>query len=81
MDRRNVALVFKACLMEMGENLLLDFRLSKVSSFNQYIHLKFCSCYVSLIICDNQDNINILVQTVSLPQFQIPGIAMKLQDY
>jgi hypothetical protein len=23
MDRRNVALVFKACLMEMGENLLL----------------------------------------------------------
>lgn len=24
-------LVFKACLMEMGENLLLDFRLSKVT--------------------------------------------------
>ncbi|XP_076112237.1 serine/threonine-protein kinase Chk1-like [Mytilus galloprovincialis] len=29
MDKRNVTLVFKACLMEMGENLLLDFRLSK----------------------------------------------------
>lgn len=29
MDRRNAALVFKACLLEMGENLLLDFRLSK----------------------------------------------------
>jgi hypothetical protein len=41
MDRRNVALVFKACLMEMGENLLLDFRLSKVSSYNQYLHLNF----------------------------------------
>ena len=29
-DKRKMPLVFKACLMEMGENLLLDFRLSKV---------------------------------------------------
>ncbi|WAR28432.1 CHK1-like protein [Mya arenaria] len=29
MDKRGMPLVFKACLMEMGENLLLDFRLSK----------------------------------------------------
>ncbi|XP_060554765.1 serine/threonine-protein kinase Chk1-like [Ruditapes philippinarum] len=28
-DRRGMPLVFKACLLEMGENLLLDFRLSK----------------------------------------------------
>ncbi|KAL4220708.1 Serine/threonine-protein kinase Chk1 [Mactra antiquata] len=28
-DKRGMPLVFKACLMEMGENLLLDFRLSK----------------------------------------------------
>ncbi|KAH3870491.1 serine/threonine-protein kinase Chk1-like [Dreissena polymorpha] len=28
-DKRAMPLVFKACLMEMGENLLLDFRLSK----------------------------------------------------
>lgn len=28
-DKRKMPLVFKACLMEMGENLLLDFRLSK----------------------------------------------------
>lgn len=28
-DRRKMSLVFKACLLEMGENLLLDFRLSK----------------------------------------------------
>ncbi|KAJ8315939.1 hypothetical protein KUTeg_005953 [Tegillarca granosa] len=29
MDRRKMPLVFKACILEMGENLLLDFRLSK----------------------------------------------------
>ncbi|XP_011450416.2 serine/threonine-protein kinase Chk1 [Magallana gigas] len=28
-DRRNIPLVFKACFLDMGENLLLDFRLSK----------------------------------------------------
>ncbi|XP_033758594.1 serine/threonine-protein kinase Chk1-like [Pecten maximus] len=28
-DRRKMSLVFKACLLEMGENLLMDFRLSK----------------------------------------------------
>ncbi|XP_048772853.2 serine/threonine-protein kinase Chk1-like [Ostrea edulis] len=28
-DRRHIPLVFKACLLEMDENLLLDFRLSK----------------------------------------------------
>ena len=28
-DKRKMPLVFKACLLEMGENLLLDFRLSK----------------------------------------------------
>lgn len=30
LDRRKMPLVFKAFLLEMGENLLVDFRLSKV---------------------------------------------------
>ena len=36
-DKRKMPLVFKACLMEMGENLLLDFRLSKVLYFSYNI--------------------------------------------
>ena len=31
MDRRRMPLTFKACIMEMGVNILVDFRLSKVS--------------------------------------------------
>lgn len=65
--------------MEMGENLLLDFRLSKASSYNQYLHIDFVPIVLAKNMCDNQVNINILMQTVSLPPLQIPGISMKLR--
>jgi len=59
-DKRKMQLVFKAHIIEMGENLLVDFRLSRVSVIYllQQISLFFKFLFVIGTVSVNQLPIN-----------------------
>jgi len=59
-DKRKMQLVFKAHIIEMGENLLVDFRLSRVSVIYllQQISLFFKFLFVIGTVSVNQLPVN-----------------------